>query len=285
MHASILRALRTASAIGCLAGAMLAAAPAAAQNLPKIAVTDLSYEEKVKEYFQYFEAREKHNNSSSSSARFRDSANSSSGSESERSSSRGESSVVAASGSITVIERGELRKFTADIKGELLKSGAYRLVQGKPWTQQNTEKLYDIIARIKQGYYPGADYVLFGSINNVEFRQEANPIQGSNAVSYSLALELVAEFSLINTKTYEIKAAFSAMGEGSDTRLVNAAGTRIVLNKSRVMQEVSRSLGDAVASEMEAQFNPAASTRASRNSRNTGPAAAPEQEGRTVVFK
>ena len=285
MHPSILRALRTASAIGFVLGSMLAVSTAGAQNLPKIAVTDLSYEEKVKEYFQYFEAREKHDNSASSSARFRDSANSSSGSASERSSSRGESSVVAASGSITVINRGELRKFTADIKGELLKSGSYRLVQGKPWTQQNTEKLYDIITRIKQGYYPGADYVLFGSINNIDFREETNPIQGSNAVSFSLALELVAEFSLINTKTYEIKAAFSAMGEGSDTRLANAAGTRIVLNKSRVMQEVSRSLGDAVASEMEAQFNPAASTRASRNSRNAGPAAAQEQEGRTVVFK
>jgi len=282
MHASFQRALRAAAVIAGLACGLAAQAPAQAQNLPKIAVTDLSYEEKVKEYFQYFEAREKHDNSYSANGQFRDSANSSSGSASERASSRGESSVVSASGSITVISRGELRKFTADIKGELLKSGSYRLVQGKPWTQQNTEKLYDIIARIKQGYYPGADYVLFGCINNIDFRQEANPIQGSNAVSYSLALELVGEFSLINTRTYEIKAAFSAMGEGSDTRLANAAGTRIVLNKSRVMQEVSRSLGDAVANEMEAQFNPAGSSRASRNA---APARGAAQEERTVVFK
>jgi len=274
-----LRPLRLAFALACLSCAGMAQA----QALPKIAVTDLSYEEKVKEYFQYFEAREKHDDSHSSSGQFRDSANSSSGSASERASSRGESSVVSASGSITVISRGELRKFTADIKGELLKSGAYRLVQGKPWTQQNTEKLYDIIARIKQGYYPGADYVLFGSINNIDFRQEANPVQGSNAVAYSLALELVGEFSLINTKTYEIKAAFSAMGEGSDTRLVNAAGTRVALNKSRVMQEVSRSLGEAVAGEMEAQFNPSGVSRTSP--RRAGPAAEAAQEERTVVFK
>lgn len=271
--------LRAAATLAFIGGAALAQA----QGLPKIAVTDLSYEEKVKEYFQYFEAREKHDNSYSSNGQFRDSANSSSASASERASSRGESSVVSASGSITVISRGEMRKFTADIKGELLKSGAYRLVQGKPWTQQNTEKLYDIIARIKQGYYPGADYVLFGSINNIDFRQETNPIQGSNAVSFSLALELVGEFSLINTKTYEIKAAFSAMGEGSDTRLANAAGTRIVLNKSRVMQEVSRSLGEAVAAEMEAQFNPSGVSRTS--ARNTAPARGAAQEERTVVFK
>jgi len=262
---------------------LAAAAPVLqAQNLPKIAVTDLSYEEKVKEYFQYFEARERHDNSYSASERSRSSNLSSSGSSSERASARGESSVIAASGSITVISRGELRKFTADIKGELLKSGAYRLVQGKPWTQQNTEKLYDIIDRIKKGYYPGADYVLFGSINNIDFRQESNPIQGSNAVSFSLALELVGEFSLINTRTYEIKAAFSAMGEGSDTRLANAAGTVIALNKSKVMQEVSRSLGDAVAAEMEAQFNPAG---ASRSARSIERQSETQQEQKTVIFK
>src|SRR5207245_1834940 len=136
-----------------------------------------------------------------------------------------------------------------------------------------------------KGFYPGADYVLFGAINNIDFRQEANPIQGSNAVSYSLALELVGEFSLIDTRTYEIKAAFSAMGEGSDTRLANAAGTVIALNKSKVMQEVSRSLGDAVAAEMEAQFNPANPAGASRNSRGIERKPETAQEQKTVIFK
>ena len=108
---------------------LVAAQTSVAQNLPKIAVTDLSYEEKVKEYFQHFEAREKHNNSYSANDRYRDSNLSASGASSERASSRGESSVVVASGSITMISRGELRKFTADIKGELLKSGSYRLAE------------------------------------------------------------------------------------------------------------------------------------------------------------
>lgn len=271
--------LKTALAAWLMLGAALVAV---AQNVPKIAVTDLSYEEKVKEYFQYFEAREKHDNRYSANDRYRDSNLSSSGASSARASSRGESSVVAATGAVTMISRGELRKFTADIKGELLKSGSYRLVQGKPWTQQNTEKLYDIIDRIKKGFYPGADYVLFGAINNIDFRQEANPQQGTNTMAYSLALELVGEFSLINTRTYEIKAAFSAMGEGADVRLVNAAGTTISLNKSKVMQEVSRSLGDAVASEMEAQFNPAGR---SRNSRMNEQRVEPQAESKTVIFK
>jgi hypothetical protein len=191
-------------------------------------------------------------------------------------------SIRSAAGYQTFIDRGELRKFTADIKGELLKSG-YRLVQGKPWTQQNTEKLYDIINRIKQGYYPGADYVLWGSINNVEFRRDDNPIQGSNAFSHTLSLELVAEFSLINTKTYEIKAAFSAMGEGSDMKMTNAPGTVLTLNRSKVMQDVSRSLGVAVADEVTAQFSTGASGRNTRDRGFGGDQ--PVVEEKTIIFK
>ena len=232
---------------------------AQAQLLPKIAVTDLSYEEQVSRYFSYYQSNERVDARSDERGRYRESDYGASASASSRQSVQAERSVTAASGYVTTIDRGELRKFTADVKGELLKSGAYRLTQGKPWTQTNTEKLYDIIARIKQGYYPGADYVLFGSINSIQFRNEASPIQGSTATTYSLALDLVAEFSLINTRTYEVKAAFSAAGEGSDARLVGMAGQTITLNKAKVMQEVSRSLGVAVANEMEAQFVPVAS--------------------------
>ncbi len=230
-----------------------------AQNLPKIAVTDLSYEEKVSHYFSFYQSDEKVSSSASSRDHYHDSNVSASGNSSGQQNFQSERSVVASTGEVTTIDRGEFRKFTADIKGELLKSGSYSLIQGKPWTHPQTETLFDIIDRIKKGYYAGSDYVLFGTINNVEFRNEANPIQGSNATNYSLSLELVGEFSLINTKTFEIKAGFSAMGEGSDSRLVNLAGQRISLNRSKVMQEVSKSLGKAVVAELNSQFNPAES--------------------------
>lgn len=274
------RALRR-TVLAAISVAAVMAASAAQADGPKIAVTDLSYEEKVREYFQNYEFKGKYDSSSSARENYRDSDYSSSGSASARSRDKGEVSIRSSSGFQTYIDRGELRKFTADVKGELLKSG-YRLVQGKPWTQQNTEKLYDIINRIKQGYYPGADYVLWGSINNVEFRRDDNPIQGSNAFSHTLALELVAEFSLINTRTYEIKAAFSAMGEGSDTKMTNAPGTSLTLNRSKVMQEVSRSLGEAVAQEVEAQFSGGASSsrRGFRDNRND-----PVVEEKTIIFK
>lgn len=271
----------TLRVIGTACLAAVLTTPVLAQTSPKIAVTDLSYEERVASYFQNINYREKYNHSSSARENYRDSNLSSSGSASARESARGEMSFSSSSGYQIYIDRGELRKFTADVKGELLKSG-YRLVQGKPWTATNTEKLYDIINRIKQGYYPGADYVLWGTINNIEFRRDDTPIQGSNAISHQLSLELVAEFSLINTRTYEIKAAFSAMGEGNDTKMTNAAGARVTLNRSKVMQEVSRSLGVAVAEEVEGQFSTGAgpSRRNQRDVRTEEPV-----EEKITVFK
>ncbi len=239
---------------------LLLAAPlfAAAQQAPRIAVTDLAYEEQVARYFQY--TRFKGKTSHRASERYADSDYSSRAS--ARSSGSAEVDYESFSGDIVYIERGELRKFTADIKGEMLKSGVYRVVQAKPYTAKENEKLYDVIDRIKKGYFPNADYVLFGSITSIEPRRELNPVQGSNATSASLSMELVAEFSLINTRTYEVKAAFSAMGEGQDMRLLNSPGQVAHLSQGKVMREVAQSLGVDAASQLEEQFSPGAGRRA-----------------------
>ena len=250
---------------GMLVTSVCVLSPYAAAQSPRIAVTDLSYQETVSHYFQRMEYHEKHDERASMNERYRDSYRDSNGSASGRYSSQDEISMKSESGYVTYIDRGELRKFTGDIKGQLIESG-YRVVQGKPWTQKNTENLYDIIDRIKKGYYPNADYVLWGTIDNVEFRKDESPIQGSNAISHILSLELVAEFSLIDTKTYEVKAAFSAMGEGSDVKLVSTPGTRLTLNRSKVMKEVASSLGEAVAEEVRSQFAEGSSGRGRQGS-------------------
>lgn len=234
--------------LGGMAGTGLAAPP-------RIAVTDLAYEEKVREYFKVVSASEK----SSLRASGRDSERESDSGYSRRSSgslnARSESHYASVEGTQTYIDRGELRKFTGDIKGEMLRSGRYQVVQGKPFTDaKDTEKLYDIIARIKKGMYPGADYVLFGSVSSIEFRQEANPIDNTDTVSHTLSLELVGEFSLVSTKNYQVKAAFSAMGTGQDAKLVSSRGGRVVLNRGRVISEVAKSLGQDVARQIDEQF-------------------------------
>ncbi|MDR0528849.1 MAG: penicillin-binding protein activator LpoB [Zoogloeaceae bacterium] len=254
---------------------------ASPDSLPrvKVAVTDLVYEEQVAGYFRNVQASAHASSSSSmrssgkASASARESARSgvttypgagAAGVDSAasyqgahnyggQSSSFQDSSFSYSEGLYSYILRGELRKFTADVKGEMLKSGMFRVMQARPYTAKDTEKIYDVIERIKKGMYPGADYVLFGSVSSVQFRLEANPGSSGN-VSHVFSLELVGDFSLIHTKTYEIKAAFSATGEGRDVRISTSAGGRFVPSRGKVIRETSKSLGEDVIRQLEEQF-------------------------------
>lgn len=240
---------------GLLLSATVFAAPPAPPGPPRVAVTDLTYEEKVSEYFRVVAASEKSSLKASGRESERESDYGSSARRSGSVNAKSESKYFEAEGTYTYIDRGELRKFTADVKGEMLKSGCCQVMQGKPYTDtKNTEKIYDIIARIKQGYYPGAEYVLFGTISSIQFRQEANPVMNTNTVSHTLSLELVVDFSLINTKNYKIKAAFSAMGEGQDVKLLSSAGGRVVLNRGKVISETSKALGADVIRQLQEQL-------------------------------
>lgn len=244
-----MRAMRFAGACLCLAFAASHGA-AHASGEPTIAVTDLTYEEKVSQYFRVVSASSRSSIDASASERETDH------SYAARSRVRGqsESSYREEEGVYTYIDRGELRTYTADLKGALLKSGQIRLVQARPYVGKPTERIYDIIARIKQGFYPGADYVLFGSVSNIAFRQEAMPLAMGSSTTANLTLDLVADFSLINTRTYEVKTAFSASGSGQDTKIVSRAGDRVVLNRGKVMQETSRSLAENAYVEMMTQL-------------------------------
>lgn len=237
--------------VGLLLGSSLMAQAA---SPIRVAVTDLAYEERVREYFRSASASEKSSYRGSGSESDYDSDHHSSHRYKGSVNAKSESSYSYSEGTYSYIERGELRKFTADIKGEMVKSGAFQLIQSKPYTAKNTEELYDVIARIKKGLYKGADYVLFGSVDSIEFLQEANPIDHTDTVSYSLALELVAEFSLISTKNYQVIASFSATGSGQDVKMLSSRGGRVKLNRGRVISEVSKSLGKDVIQQLEEQL-------------------------------
>lgn len=223
---------------------------AAAQQQPKIAVTDLTYEEKVSDYFRVVAAHSK--GSVKGSSRERETRTTYSARDSID--AKHESSYFEAEGTYSYIERGELRTYTADLKGALIKGGGVRVTQAKPYAGKPTEQIYDIIARIKKGYYPGADYVLFGTVSNVAFREEAMQLPGAAGYTAQLALDLVADFSLINTKTYEVKAAFSAMGSGKDVKILTRPGDRVSFNRSKVIAETSRTLADEAYAQLMTQF-------------------------------
>ncbi|MBF0098818.1 MAG: penicillin-binding protein activator LpoB [Magnetococcales bacterium] len=212
---------------------------AADKGPPKIAVTDLTYEEKVQQYFR------------SVSADFRQTRQ-----ESVRSGREQTDFLYDEREGVNVyIDRGELHKFTADLRGELIQSG-YRVVQGKPIGGKDQERLFDVLDRIKRGYYKGADYVLFGTVSSIDVRDESTPVAGTvSTYAQTVGLELVVEFSLIHAKSGEVKAAFSAMGEGSDVRLRESAAARVVPSRGRMIAEVSKGLAQDAIRQLQGQLS------------------------------
>jgi curli biogenesis system outer membrane secretion channel CsgG len=220
-----------------------------AQNAPKIAVTDLAYTQAVS---QYFEA-----GTYQSSSQLNANRNSISASE--------QSSGTYVAGRYSYMEQRELGSFTNDIKGALLRGTVFHVVQGKGFdagapqptkaeqvlnqlktgkvaTPVRQPEVKDIIARIRKGEFNGADYVLFGTLSSAEFRDTLSPLQGTSSASYQFSLDILADFSLINTKTFEIKSSFSAQGAGNDTKLLSNRGDVVPPNRAKVMRETSQTL-------------------------------------------
>lgn len=216
-----------------LASLLLCGLALASHAAPKVAVTDLAHEERVREYIHLVSASEQaqvNGFSASANSNYRE-----------------------LEATYSYLERGELKKFSADIKGEMLKSGQFQLIQGKPYGKAN-EGLHDIIGRIRNGDFKGADYVLFGTLSDLDFRQELGSLQHSDNYSKIFGLTLVAEFSLIDTRTLEVISAFSALGEGQDVKLVSAADGQVTANRGRVIRDVSLSLGADVARQLQQQL-------------------------------
>lgn len=178
------------------------------------------------------------------------------------------------------IDKEALRRFAVDIKGELFKSGLYRILPGKVWQATGKETVYDINHRITKGFYPDIDYVLFGTIIYINSTLASLPADDRD-IAHTLSLDIVGEFSLINTRTGKTDASFYAMGNGSDTHIAKAAGTVIAINKSKILKELSGSLANAVTAELEYQLTP----QQIKNGTTPGSPPAATAPTRTITLK
>lgn len=239
--------------------------PAQAQKpSPRIAVTELAYQEQVREYFEAGTLNYKSSEQATHSESLLRSRSTYSG--------RENLDIKTMAGTYTQINQTELLHFTSDLKGLIIKGGGARLVQGKNFDagdpqptaaeraaeQLRTGKIQkikkqpdvnDIVRRIRKGEFPGADYVLFGSVSSVNFKRDMYPMQGG-ASSHVYGLDIGADFNLINTKTLEIRAAFQATGSGSQTLMGTGTGGVYNFNKAKVMKEASQTLAEGAYGEL-----------------------------------
>lgn len=221
----------------------------------KVAVTDLTYSEEVEGYIHIVDYHNKSSVSASASSAAVVSPYAAGASSQARLNANSKTDYFEYEQNYSYVEYGELRRFSGDIKGEILKSRNFQVVQAKPVTNIKTEKIYDIIARIKKGYYPGADYVLFGTVSEIHFSDDSyTPQDGGRMVAETFNLTITAEFSLISTKNYEVIASFSAVGDGADTK-IQSNGTHAMPNRARVVADASKALGKDVAKQLDEQIH------------------------------
>ena len=271
------------AALAVLAATALAWGSAAqAQNAaPRIAVTDLAYAQRVSEYFMagQYQRSSQMSAQGSSGGGYSNGPYSGSGSHHSQGSMQAseQASGTYVAGRYSYIEMRELGGYTNDINGAILQGTYFKLVQGKGFdagAPQNSKAeqvlnqvqggkmakpvrqndVTDVIARIKKGEFKGADYVLFGVVSSIEFTDALSPLQGTTSATRQYGLQLLADFSLINTKTYEIKAAFSAQGAGNDTKILSNRGDIAPPNRSKVMKETSISLANDVYQQLAGQL-------------------------------
>ena len=168
--------------------------------------------------------------------------------------------------SYSYLETRDITNFTADIRGEIRKTNRFTLTDFKP-TPLNSDVAYDVIGKIKKGFYPGANYVLFGTVSEMTPYQNTYTPDGSDRVNLTYGLTLVAQFRVINTKTFQDIASFSATGEGSDTKIISA-GTLAEPNHALIMRDVSVTLGQDVIKQLNEQVFGGASMQTSLDAAN-----------------
>jgi hypothetical protein len=195
------------------------------QIVPKIpnsvAVTDLSIKKEVKEFFY----DEKFNSKASiqtnpSTPLVTDESTNSTSAPTQSINGQSEASYSKQFGTRRVISYSEVRGLNADIKSTLIKAG-YKIVQAAPNVAKENENdnYFNVSERINRGDFRDAQFVLNGTITNVEVRNTRDFIQGTSDYSYRLEHSLIVEFTLINTETLQVVASFNAMGTGQDMYL------------------------------------------------------------------
>jgi len=151
------------------------------------------------------------------------------------------------SGYETKAEYGQLRTFSAAIRGLLIKAG-YKVVQANPAVSSSSQgdEFFHVVERIKAGEFNSADYVMFGVLGEMSFTDNSEGIVGTKSTSQQIGLDLIVDFSLIDTKTYQVVASFLAEGNGKEIR-IDGRGNGFKPSMAKLMKQASTTLAEDVA--------------------------------------
>ena len=159
----------------------------------------------------------------------------------------------------TATEYLELRGLVGEIRHRLLLEGYHVVEAGSGMVvhgQDEKAQIFDIKRRISRGEFNGATFVLVGTLVDISPISSVTQILGTDGVLQRRGLDLLVDFSLIDTKTLQITAAFNAHGEASEMRLDrvnrNSNPGDFVPRRAKMIKDLAVSLAKNVSKRLEA---------------------------------
>ncbi|MBP9742429.1 MAG: hypothetical protein KBD37_03630 [Burkholderiales bacterium] len=171
-------------------------------------------------------------------------------------------------------------KFSADIRGALIKTGQFKVLNIKvaaPDIAIDSDKTIvstlsvddetDLPEKsfldssnqallISQKNNPDTEYYLLGVINYIGENEDSYPLKGTSNLTKQYVIEVEADFKLVRARDHALMASFSATGSAHDIKIVSSnKGQTWHHNIGKLVSTASKDLASDVVDEIESQFN------------------------------
>ena len=177
-----------------------------------------------------------------------------------------------------------LPKFSADIRGALIKSGQFKVIDVStppalaapnlvPVENTPTEsvEIYSLETQVTESMpfsqiaeklivnnskQRDSDYYLIGQINYIGENEDSYAIKETTNMTKQYIIDVAAEFKLVRGKDNSIMANFSSSGSARDVKIISSQNKQVWHhNIGKLISMASKDLANNVVNEMESQFN------------------------------
>ncbi|MFN8770542.1 MAG: hypothetical protein ACK5Z5_09100 [Neisseriaceae bacterium] len=183
----------------------------------------------------------------------------------------------------TVVKREaqkELPMFSADIKGALINSKQFKVVdmpKANSLWNGNPQVIINHInhlnkstnakpvkesesSNVSKNNLP--DYILLGTLSSISDDADIEPIQNTNKMTSQYNIDISVDYQVVSTKDNSVVASFNAYGHANDVKILNANDTvqRQNHNIPKLVHEASKDLADNVLAQLKQQFSVSSKT-------------------------
>jgi hypothetical protein len=173
--------------------------------------------------------------------------------------------------------RQKLPAFNADVRGEIIKSGRFKVVKmPKKYdalstglqngtmltklTSDNTSNntiVNKIASSPKDKNKLGMpDYILRGVVAGITQTQDTSPVKDTDKITNQYNINVAVNYKLIKTSDRSVMASFIAYGHASDVKILTNGSSNQVLhhNVPKLIKEASKNLAKDVVDQLYDQF-------------------------------